>query len=98
MKMYKLSDEKIMKIARVAVRENGEDVVGKEVSLMANLFELQTKYTDIYDYVRNGGWFGKAGSYMDAGTASAAAIAATKDVLINGNRQFPAYINEHDCF
>jgi len=35
---------------------------------------------------------------MDAGTASAAAIAATKDVLINGNRQFPAYINEHDCF
>jgi hypothetical protein len=40
MKTYKLSDEKIMKIARVAVRENGEDVVGKEVSLMANLFEL----------------------------------------------------------
>lgn len=98
MKKYTLSDDKIMKIARVAVRENGEDVVGKEVSLMANLFELQTKYTDIYDYVRNGGWFGKAGPYMDSGTASAAAIAATKDVLINGNRQFPAYINEHDCF
>lgn len=65
---------------------------------MANLFELQTKYKDIYKYIREGGWFSKAATHMDNGSSSNKAVAATKDVLINGNRVFPAYINEHDCF
>jgi hypothetical protein len=41
MKKYTyLSDAQLKSIARLAVQENGESVVGKEVSLMANLFEL----------------------------------------------------------
>ena len=98
MNKYNLTDAQIKGIARLAVQENGESVVGKEVSLMANLFELQSKYKNIYDYIRNGGWFSKAAYWMDNGSASSKAIATTKDVLVNGNRQFPAYINEHDCF
>ena len=34
---------------------------------------------------------------MDHGTASAAQIAAVKDVLVNANRTLPQYVDEHDC-
>ena len=99
MKKYTyLSDAQLKSIARLAVQENGESVVGKEVSLMANLFELQSKYSNIYDFIRYGGWFHASEYYMDNGSASTKAVETTKDVLINGNRQFPAYIDEHDCF
>lgn len=98
MKKYSLTASQIKKIANLAVQENGEKAVSDEVSLMANLFELQTKYTDIYSYIRNGGWFSRAAYWMDNGKASNAAIAKTKDVLVNGNRTLPAYVNEHDCF
>lgn len=98
MKKYTLTNSQIKKIARLAVQENGEGAVGDEVSLMANLFELQTKRKDIYDFIRNGDWFSRAAYYMDNGSASSAAIEKTKDVLVNGNRTLPAYINEHDCF
>ena len=99
MKKYTyLSDAQLKSIARLAVQENGESVVGKEVSLMANLFELQSKYSNIYDFIRYGGWFHASEYYMDNGSASTKAVETTKDVLVNGNRQFPAYIDEHDCF
>ena len=65
---------------------------------MANLFELQTKYTTVYDYVRNSGWFGKAGNDMDYGYCTSTALAKVKDVLVNGNRTLPLWVNEHDCF
>lgn len=98
MKKYTLTESEIVKIANLAVQENGESAVADEVSLMANLFELQTKYTDIYSYIRNGGWFAKAAQHMDNGKSSAAAKEKTKDVLVYGNRTLPAYVNEHDCF
>lgn len=98
MKKYNLTSEQYKKIARLAVQENGEDAVSDEVSLMANLFELQTKYKDIYDYIRNGKWFSRAPYYLDHGTASQAAIKKTIDVLKNGKRTLPLYVNEHDCF
>lgn len=98
MKKYTLSDSEIRQIANLAVQENGESAVADEVSLMANLFELQTKYTNIYNYIRNGGWFSRAAHYMDNGSSSSNARAIVKDVLVNGNRTLPAYINEHDCF
>ena len=97
-KKYNLSDKQIKGIANIAYRENGEEAVADEVSLMANLFELQTKYKTVYDYVRNSGWFGKAANDMDNGSCTNSAIQKTKDVLINGNRTLPLWINEHDCF
>lgn len=98
MKKYNLTDTQIKKIARLAVQENGEAAVSDEVSLMANLFELQSKRTDIYDFIRNGDWFSRAAYWMDNGSCTSAAVAKTKDVLVNGNRTLPAYVNEHDCF
>lgn len=98
MKKYTLTDAQLRKIANLAVQENGETAVAEEVSLMANLFELQSKYKDLYSYVRNGGWFYKAAFYMDNGKASDKAVEKARDVLANGNRTLPAYVNEHDCF
>ena len=97
MKKYNLTDSQIRQIANLAVQENGEACVAYEVSLMANLFELQTKYSDIYKFIRYGKWFSRSEYWMDEGTSSKKARETTKDVLVNGNRVFPAYINEHDC-
>ena len=98
MKKYTLTASQLRKIANLAVQENGEAAVAEEVSLMANLFELQSKYRDIISYIRNGGWFYRASFYMDNGKASDAAVAKTKEVLVDGRRTLPAYVNEHDCF
>ena len=97
MKKYKLTDSQIKQIANLAVQENGESCVAYEVSLMANLFELQTKYDDIYKFIRYGQWFSKSEYWMDYGESSKKACETTKDVLVKGKRVFPAYINEHDC-
>ena len=96
MNKYKLTDLQIKQIANLAVQENGEACVAHEVSLMANLFELQTKYDDIYKFIRYGGWFSKSEYWMDYGESSKKACETTKDVLVKAKRVFPAYINEHD--
>ena len=70
MNKYKLTDLQIKQIANLAVQENGEACVAHEVSLMANLFELQTKYDDIYKFIRYGGWFSKSEYWMDYGESS----------------------------
>lgn len=98
MKKYNLTDEQYKKIASLAVQENDEAGVANEVSLMANLFEMQTKYKNIYDYIRYSGWFSRAEYWMDKNLASQAAIKKTIDVLKNANRTLPTNIDEHDCF
>lgn len=96
---YKLTDTQLKKIARLCYQEQGSAAAPAEASLMANLYELHgKKYPSLYEYVRNGGWFYRAAHYMDNGSASSSVIAAVKDVLVNGNRTVPLYIDEHDCF
>ena len=97
MKKYTLTASQLRKIANLAVQENGEKGVENEVSLMANLYELQSKYKDIYLYIRNSGWFSKAAFWMDSGKSSDLAVAKVRSVLENGKRTVPAYINEHDA-
>jgi len=103
---YNLSESQLVKIARLCVQEQGNiDGCKAEASLMANLLETspsrQRKYgTDadgLYNWVRNGGWFSRAAYWMDYGSASAKAISAVQDVLVNGNRTLPQYVDEHDC-
>lgn len=98
-KKYTLTKTKLQKISNLCLQEQGT-VIGAaaEASLMCNLFELQTKYSDLYDYVRNGGWFYRAAYYMDNGHAGESVVNAVKDVICNGKRTLPEYINEHDCF
>lgn len=99
-KKYKLTDSQVTKLARLCVQEQGASGAAAEASQMANNYEInanKTKYPTLYDYVRNGGWYYKAAYYMDHGSASKATIEKVRDVLCNGNRVLPLYIDEHDC-
>ena len=98
---YNLTATQLKKLARLCDQEQGS-VAGcaAEASLMANLYELQgkKKYNSLYEYVRNGGWFYRAAYYMDNGSCTQKELDAVRDVLVNGNRTLPLYVDEHDCF
>lgn len=100
---YDLTESQLIALARVCMAEQGSvKGAAAEASLMANLFERTTKYgsggTGLYKYVRTGGWFSNAASHMDHGSYTPEILAAVKDVLVNGNRTLPTYVNEHDCW
>lgn len=107
-KKYNLNESQVRQIARLCVQEQGGSEAGTkaEASLMANLLETnssrQSKYgsdgNGLYNFVRNGGWFYKAAHFMDNGSATETQAAWVRDVLVNGNRTLPQYIDEHDCF
>ena len=74
-----------------------------EASLAANILETNSRYkkefgNDIYLFMRNSEWFSRASYFMDNGTATKEMIEAVRDVLVNGNRTLPQFVNEHDCF
>lgn len=101
-KTYALSEEKLIKIARLCVQEQGSVAgVRAEASQGANLLETNSKYSrfgdDIYSFFRNSRWYYESEYYMDHGSASSAAIEAVRDVLCKGERVFPQYVDEHDC-
>ncbi len=103
-----LSEEEILKIASLCQQEQGSAVgAAAEAELMANKYELastKSKFKNLYDYVRNnneanpGSWWWKAGEFMDKMNASPDILSAVKDVIVNGKRTMPPYINEHDGF
>jgi hypothetical protein len=104
---YPLSDTQLVKIARLCQQEQGTVAGAKaEASLMANQLETaewrMQKYgtgaDGLYNWVRNGEWFFKAAHWMDNGSVSDSVLAGVKDVLVNGNRTLPLYVDEHDCF
>lgn len=98
-KKYSLTQQQLKGIANLCVQEQGSlKGCQAEASLMCNLFEKQSKYSDLYSYVRNGGWFAYAAKYMDTGSSSSQIVDAVYDVICNGNRTLPNYIDEHDCF
>lgn len=105
-KTYDLTGDQITKIARLCAQEQG-CLAGAmaEASLMANQLETdserQKKYgTDgdgLYRWVRFGGWYYRAGYYMDYGSASDAIVSGVRGVLCDGMRTLPVYVDEHDC-
>lgn len=103
-KKYELSEDKLIKIAKLCVQEQGTiKGIKAEVSLAANILETNTYYAkrfgnDIYSFMRYSGWFSNASYYMDNGNATDEQVAAIKDVLVFANRTLPQYVDEHDCF
>ncbi len=98
---YHFTEKELKAIAYVAHREQGSAKgAAAEASLMANRFELHGgKYKSLIKYVRNSGWFAHSKSRIDhPGNVSKSTLAAVKDVLVNGNRTLPLYIDEHDYF
>lgn len=102
---YNFTDDEIRRIASMCVKENGSsvDAMRAEASLMANLYEKHRKepYTTagLINYITTSGWFASVSvnAYHNPFNVKAEYIEAVKDVLINGNRYFPVYVDEHDC-
>ena len=101
---YDLSYKELKEITALCVQEQGSSVgAAAEASLMANRFELHPKKchgcSSLHGYIKNAGWWANASDHMSRPEkASEKAVAAVKDVLVNGNRTLPLYVDEHDCF
>ena len=107
---YDLSNEQLEFLATVAQKEQGsvEGAIA-EACLMANIFELKvdknkfgTGADGLVKYVKTGGWFGdaekKVGIYLQNNKLRDDVKAAVKNVLVYGQRPYPFYIDEHDCW
>lgn len=103
-KKYDLSYSELKAITALCVQEQGSAKgAAAEASLMANRFELFPKSCsncdNLHDYVKNAGWWAKASDHMShTEKATDKAVAAVKDVLVNGNRTLALYVDEHDCW
>ena len=106
-KKYSLTEVQKQKIAGMLIAEYSADIHGMKAvaSQMANLYEINSYYDSdctrnrtFYEYITN---TGKCGWYASADNASSSdtrALQAVEDVLINGNRTIPLYIDEFDMF
>lgn len=95
-KVYELSNEELLAIARLCQQEQGTAVgAAAEASLMCNRFEAQSKYTSIYKYVRDSGWWANSAYYMEYGGCRGDVLEAVASVM-QGERTLPDYIDEHD--
>lgn len=101
---YSITDEQAKGIAGVLKYEQGQDekAFKAEVSLLANLVDKDGKKHSAQDVVNKvkGAWFGASrapGRYAE-GTTNQSLIKYVKDVLVDGKRTLPRYIDEHDCF
>ena len=103
---YDLTEEQLVQIARLCQQEQGSvDGAKAEASLMANQLETDAsrrrKYGEgargLWNWVRNGGWFYRAGYYMDNGALNETVLEGVRNVLVNGCRTLPLFVDEHDC-
>ena len=101
---YNLTDTELENLAKVCQREQGSAIgAAAEASLMANRYELEIikeskwKNGSIYDYVMNSGWWAPAnkGTYKSVDLKSDV-LSAVREVLIDGQRTLPFYVDEHD--
>lgn len=106
-KKYDLTKTQLTKLTRLCVQEQGSiKGIKAEASQMANLLETNatrqrkwgTDGTGLYNMVRDSGWYYRAAYYMDNGSATAKQIEAVREVLVEGLRTLPQYVDEHDCF
>lgn len=98
---YNLSSSDLKSLAYVAYKEQGSTKgAAAEATLMANRYELHgSKYSSLKKYVRDSGWFASSKSRIDnPGSVPGSVLTSVKDVLVNGNRTLPLYIDEHDYF
>ena len=93
-----MTREQLEQIARLCVQEQGGSEAGVkgEASLMMNLARKHGR--EVYEYVRNSGWFSKAKYWMENGHATQEQVDWVEDVLVNGHATLPPYVDEHDCF
>lgn len=93
---HELSDSDISFIAGVALCEEDEAGVKASASQIVNRYELfAPSGKSIADYVRTSGWWSCA---KNPRSATESAKSTVKNVIVLGNRMFPPYVDEHDCY
>lgn len=102
---YSLTDSQLRQVTALCLHEQGTAKgAAAEASLIANRFELYgasygSGANGLVNYLRNCGWFAYASRNMsDTGVVTSAAYNAVKQVLVDGKRVLPKYVDEHDCF
>ena len=104
-KKYSLSDLQLRHLAIICYREQGSIDAGVRAcaSHMCNYFEkYQTKnFKNVYECTFGSGWYWNkqkneqwVASHPNVPTS---VIDAVRDVICNGNRFFPDYVDEYDC-
>ena len=100
---YNLTDAQIRGIANICANEQGGDNeagMRAEASLIANRTDIKgNEYATVENIVKTvtSGWFAHGKSRFAEGTTNKKAIKAVTDVIVNGKRTLPRYIDEHDC-
>lgn len=93
---YDLTDEQISNIAILCQRFVSDDLqsVAREVSLMANRYELYGSNFDFWNYIVDSGYWGSdLESYMTNRQADERVSYVVRDVLCNGYRHLPLYVD-----
>ena len=99
---YNVTDKQLTDIAKVCQREQGRPSgAAAEAELMINKYVLSGYSGTLYDYLfksnaRN--WWApiKSGRYASTNLKPEIKEAVRK-VVVEGQRKYPPYINEHDC-
>ena len=101
---YDLTDEQIQEIAKLAYHEqNTPRGAATIVSFMANMFELKgKKYGEgaegLYNCIKNSGWFTNLENVNDTKKIPDKIIDVVKNVLVDGKRTLPGYIDQVDIY
>lgn len=102
---YNLSDLQLRHLAIICFREQGSNDAGVRAcaSHMCNYYErYQTKnFKDVYECTFGSGWYwGKARNkkwIQEHPDVPVSVIDAVRDVIVNGKRTLPEYVDEYDC-
>ena len=102
---YKMSDYQIRHLAIICFREQGSNDAGVRAcaSHMCNYYEKyqRKKFRGVYECTFGSGWYwSKARNEAWVAThpdVPTSVIDAVRDVICNGNRTLPEYVDEYDC-
>ena len=98
---YNLNDKQLRGIANILKHEQpGKSGMMAEASQLANLTDKGGNNKATPENLVNkatGGWYRKGSSRYNAGTNDKTAIEAARQVLVEGKRTLPRYVDEHDC-
>lgn len=102
---YNLTDTQIRHLAIICFRESGSIDAGVRAcaSQMCNYYEKYQKkhFKSVYDCTFGSGWYwtkSKNDQWVkEHPNVPQGVINAVKDVICNGNRSLPEYVDEYDC-
>lgn len=105
MAKYNLTTTEIKNLAIICYREQGgiDSGVRACASQMCNYYEnwQKKKYTSVYDCIIKSGWYRDEAFNLkwikEHPSVPDKVVSSVKDVIVNGNKSLPDYVDEYDC-